>query len=130
MPQLTPNQAFILAKQFHDLAVVIGNYRFENWDGLSSDERRALEDLQFDVLNDSSKFNGMSISLELDDLQGTLDDLGEVTDNMQQAIKNLKNIGKVIKIATAAVTLGAAIVSMNPSAIGSALSGAANALKD
>jgi hypothetical protein len=130
MPELTSDQAFILAQQFHDLSVVIGNYRFDNWDGLSPDERKTLEDLQFDVLNDSSKFNGMSISLELEDLQGTLDDLGKATDSMQQAIKNLKNIGKVINIATAAVTLGAAIVSMNPSAIGSALSGAAKAVND
>jgi hypothetical protein len=94
-----------------------------------SDERQQLENFEFDVLNDSSKLNAMSISIELDDLQGTLDEIGAATTSMKQAIQKLKNIGKAINIATAAVTLGAAIISMNPAAIASAVSGAVSATK-
>jgi len=128
MPQLTSDQAFALAQQFHDLAVAIGNFRFANFDDLSSAQRKRLEDLQFDVLNDSTKFNAISIDLSLNELQSTLADINASTDRMKDAITNLKNIGKVINIATAAVTLGAAIVSMNPGAIASAVSGTVKAL--
>lgn len=128
MPKLTSDQAFILAQEFHDLAFAIGNFRFANFDDLSSDERKLLEDLQFDVMNDSTKFNAISIDLALNDLQSTLDDINGATDRMKDAINHLKDVGKVINIATAAVTLGAAIVSMNPGAIASAVSGTVKAL--
>jgi hypothetical protein len=130
MAQLNADQAFELAKGFHDLSVAIGNFRFSQGDALTDDQQKQLEDLQFDVLNDSTKFNGMSISLELDDLQGTLDQIKDATDKMQNAIQHLKDVGKIINIATAGVTLGAAVVSMNPGAVFSAIGGAITAVNE
>jgi hypothetical protein len=129
MPKLTSDQAFVLALAFHDLAVEIGNYRFRVHQDLTPAQRRRLEDLQFDVLNTSTQFNALSISLALDDLQETLDDISAATEKMNKAIKRLKDVQKVIAIATAAVTLGSAIISMNPGAIFAALGGVATAVK-
>jgi hypothetical protein len=128
MPTLTSDQVFKLAQAFHDLAIVIGNYRFDNWDDLTPAERKQLEDLQFDVLNDSTKFNALSISIELDNLQSTLDRIDNTTARMKESIQHIKDVGRIINIATAAVTLGAAIVSGNPQAIAQAVAGAAKAV--
>jgi hypothetical protein len=128
MPKLTSDQAFALALAFHDLANEIGNYRFRVHEELTPAERKRLQDLQFDVLNASTQFNALSLSLGLDELQETLDDIGAATAKMQKAIKKIKNVQQIIKIATAAVTLGGAIVSMNPGAIASAIGGVATAV--
>ena len=128
MPKLTSAQAFALAQGFHDLSVEIGNFRFKQGDELSSAQRKRLEDLQFDVLNVSTQFNALSLSMELDELQDTLDNVGMATVRMKGAIKKIGSVQRVIKISTAAVTLGAAVVSMNPGAIVGALTGVANAL--
>lgn len=121
------DQAFVLAKSFHNLSVEIGNFRF-NSDNLTAEQQRQLEDLQFDLLNDSSRLNALSISIALDDLEGTLDRIIAATEDMSHAVQKLKNVGKVIDIGTAAITLGAAIVSMNPSAIVSAVKTAAESV--
>ena len=128
MPKLTSDQAFVLAQAFHDISVEIGNFRFRVHQDVTPARRRQLEDLQFDVLNASTQFNALSISLALDDLQDTLDDISAATEKMNKAIKRLKDVQKVIAIATAAVTLGGAIISMNPGAIAAALGGVATAV--
>jgi|SRR6476660_5238783 flagellar motility protein MotE (MotC chaperone) len=129
MPKLTSDQAFDLAQSFHDLSVEIGNFRFRVHQDLTPAKRRQLEDLQFDVLNISTQFNALSISLALDNLQEALDDISAATEKMKKAIKRLKDVQKVVAIATAAVTLGSAIISMNPGAIASALGGVVTAVK-
>src|SRR5467141_389236 len=106
MPMLNSDQAFRLAQLFHDLAAALGDYRFNNWDELTPAQRKQLEDFQFDVLNDSTKFNALSISIEVEDLQPTLERIDDATKRMKQAIENIKEVGRIIDIATAAVTLG------------------------
>jgi len=128
MAKLTSEQALALAQSFHDLSVEVGNFRFRQGDDLSSSERRRLEDLQFDLLNNSTQFNAISLAMELDTLQETVDRVGAATVRMKKAIKRLETVQRVVKIATAAVTLGAAVVSMNPGAIIGALSGVADVL--
>ena len=128
MPRLSSDQALALAQGFHDLSVEIGNFRFRQGDELSSTERRRLEDLQFDLLNNSTQFNAISLGMELDELQETVARVGMATIRMKKAIKKLETVQRVVKVATAAVTLGAAVVSMNPGAIVGALTGVADVL--
>lgn len=129
MPKLSSEQAFAMARAFHDLAVEIGNYRFDHFDDLKPTQRKQLEDLEFDVLNDSTKFNALSISGTLDELQTTLDHIDAATTQMTRAVQTIQEVGHIIKIATAAVTLGAAIVSLNPGAIAAAVAGAVTAVQ-
>ena len=127
MSTLTSEQAFELSRQFHDLLVALGNFRFDHWNALPSGKRKELEDLQFWVLDYSSKFNALSIRIQIDDLQPTLDAVRKATDAMAHSIEQIKHIEKAIRIGTAAVTLGAAVLSMNPEAIGTAIAGALKA---
>lgn len=130
MATLTAGQAFQLALGFHNLAQEIASYRFEDWDNLTSTQRRNLERLENQVRNFSSDFNALSIKLVLDDLSGTLKNIDEATAEMTKAVKRIKKIDKILKIAAAGVTLGAAILAGNPSAIASAIGGAVTSAKD
>jgi len=121
MPILNSDQAFELARQFHDLSVALGNFRFDNWDAIAPARRKELEDLQFWVLDYSSKLNALSIKIALDDLKPTLEKIKSATTAMEQAIERIKEVEQIIRIGTAAVTLGAAILTMNPEAIATAV---------
>jgi hypothetical protein len=125
---LTSDQSFALAQAFHNLAVLLGDYRFDNWDDLSPGERKQLEDLEFDILNDSTRFDAIAISGTLDNLDKVIDDIRATTERMGRAIETIEAVGDVFKMAAAAITLGAAIVSGNPEGIVSALGNAKKAL--
>lgn len=127
METLTADQAYQLATWYNSLARAIGDYRFDNWNKLSEEERTKLENKEYSVRNASTDFVELALRLTLTDLAGTLKRIKQATDQMKSAIKHLQNVGKAIKIATAAVTLGGAIVSMNPSAIAEAIGGAISA---
>jgi hypothetical protein len=113
MAKLSADQAFELANEFHNLAVSVGNYRFDNWDDLTPTQRKRLEDLQWTLMNYSSDFIAQGISLTVDNLQGALNKLVNATSEANDAIKKIKVVNKVVAIATAATILGASIMSGN-----------------
>jgi hypothetical protein len=114
---LTSADAFKLSKGFHDLSVAIGEYRFANWDALSDDNRRTLEDEEWSLLNASSDMITKAVGLTLDASDPTGQNVQGATVAAQKAVKTLKEVGKVISVAVAAVGLAAAIVSKDPGAI-------------
>jgi hypothetical protein len=113
MPNLSSDQAYQLASQFHDLSVAVGNYRFAHWDQLSAAERRRLEDLQWTLMNYSSDFTAQAISMVVDDLQGTLSKIRGATAQANKVINDIEIVSKVLVIAASAAVLGAAIMSGN-----------------
>ena len=114
---LTSADAFKLSKTFHDLSVSIGEYRFANWDTLSEDNRRTLEDEEWSLLNASSDMVTKAVGLTLDETDPTGQKIQAATTAAAKAVKTLKEVGKVISVAAAAVGLAAAIVSKDPGAI-------------
>jgi hypothetical protein len=114
---LTSADAFNLSKSFHDLSVSIGEYRFANWNTLSDDNRRTLEDEEWSLLNASSDMVTKAVGLTLDETDPTGQKVQAATTAAAKAVKTLKEVGKVIHVATAAVALAAAIVSKDPGAI-------------
>lgn len=113
-------QARDLARQFHDLATAVGDYRFEHWDDLTKGERDRLKDVQLTLLNNSTHFITELVGVILDDAQGDLDTLSKVTAKAERVLKNIADVKKGIEIAAELVKLGAAIASENPAAITSA----------
>ncbi len=121
MKRLTAVQARGLAEEFYKLSVKLGSYRFANWDNTTVKERRAIESMEWSLLNASSDFTSMAINLALDDVEPILERIRRVTRKMKNSVKKLERIAKVIGIGEAAVRLSGAIVSGSPSAIVSAL---------
>ncbi len=121
MPRLTAGEARGLAEMFYKLSVKLGSYRFANWDNITARQRRDIESIEWSLLNASSDFTSMAITLALDDAGPVLDQVGRVTRKMKNSVKKLERVGKIIGIGEAAVRLSGAIATGSPSAIASAL---------
>ena len=114
---LKASEAFDLSKEFRDLAVSLGNYRFSKWKDLTPTQRRDLEDEEWSLLNSSSDMTTKAIGLALDESEINVKDIKKSVSTAKRAIKKLKKASKVINLATAAVGLAAAVVSKDPGAI-------------
>ena len=126
--KLTADQARDLAKSYFDLAKSLGEYRFDNFDNLSTVKRKKIEEFERSLLNSSTTFTAMSITVSLDDLTPVLERIGDVTKKMQATISHLQKVDRVIKIAGSAVQLAGAILSGNPEAIFKAAEDSADTL--
>jgi len=62
--KLAAQELFELSKSFHDLAAVIGDYRYAHWDSLTPAQRAELESKQWTLFNTSSDLNGKSVVLK------------------------------------------------------------------
>jgi len=120
MAILTAQQARDLANLFFDLAQKMGNYRFDNWDKLSEDDRASLESRMWTLINYSSDFTAEAVSLTVDELDPILKQIESATKKMTKAIKTLGTVRKVLTVAAAAIKLGAAIMAGNVGQIAAA----------
>lgn len=116
--RLRSDEAYELSKAFRELAVSLGDYRYERWDELTPAQRKALEDEEWSLLNHSSDLVTKAVGLTLDEADASLAKLQNSTRKARSAVKTLKTVKQVIEMATAAVGLAAAIVSKDVGAIG------------
>jgi hypothetical protein len=114
---LNAEDAFELSKQFRDLAINLGNYRFANWNTLTPTQRRDVEDEEWSLLNSSSDMTTKAVGLALDESALNVQNITSSVGKAKRAIKKLEKVSAVIKVATAAVGLAAAIVAKDPGAI-------------
>ena len=114
---LSAEDAFELSKQFRDLGVNLGNYRFANWSTLSPMQRRDLEDEEWSLLNASSDMTTKAVGLALEESEINVQNIKSSVGKAKRAIKKLAKVSEVINVATAAVGLAAAIVAKDPGAI-------------
>ncbi len=117
MPKLTADQVFQLAQSYHKFARELGDYRFAEWDKLTAAERQTLETKERLIRNFSSSFNGLSLKMELDALQGTLDKISKASAGMQKALKKLATINKVLNVAALIISLGTSVLTGNVNGI-------------
>ena len=115
--KLTSKEALELSKAFHSLSVSLSNYRFENWDTLTKNQRQTIEDSEWSLLNGASDMTTLAVGLVLDESKESFEGLKRSTNKAKKAIKTLETVSKVIKVATTAVVLAAAVMSKDPGAI-------------
>lgn len=114
---LTSDEAFELSKQFRELAIGLGDYRFTNWKELTATQRRDLEDEEWSLLNAASDMTTKAVGLQLEESDIQFQAVKSSVGKAKKAIKKLEKVGKVINVATAAVGLAGAIVAKDPGAI-------------
>lgn len=114
---LSAEDAFELSKQFRDLAISLGNYRFANWSNLTPTQRRDVEDEEWSLLNSSSDMTTKAVGLALEESEVNVKSITSSVGKAKRAIKKLEKVSEVIKVATASVGLAAAIVAKDPRAI-------------
>ncbi|AKD56108.1 hypothetical protein [Spirosoma radiotolerans] len=115
--ELTADQARILARSYFDLAQKLGEYRFDKFDALTPAKRKKIEEFERALLDSSTAFTAMAMSISLADLEPVLTRIGEVTTTMKDNINELQKVDRVLKIAGSAVQLAGAILTGNPEAI-------------
>ncbi len=121
MPKLAAADARAIARDYHDIALSIGAYRFTNWERLGVARRTELERLQWTLLAFSSEMTTRAITLAVDDLDATLDELRSAVKSLKSAVKRAADARSLLRAAARAVTLGAAIVAGNAVAIAAAV---------
>jgi hypothetical protein len=120
--KITANDAFALSESFRHLSVVIGDYRFSNWNDLSPNQRKTLEDNEWTLLTNSSDMITAAVGIIIDDAQYSVSRLIKATKDAETVVKNINAAQNVLEVAAGAIVLGGAVISENPAAIGSALS--------
>jgi hypothetical protein len=114
---LSAEDAFELSKQFRDLSINLGNYRFANWNMLTPTQRRDVEDEEWSLLNASSDMTTKAVGLALEESEINIQNIKSSVGKAKRAIKKLEKVSEVLQVATAAVGLAAAIVAKDPGAI-------------
>ncbi len=117
MPTLAAADARAIARDYHDIALSLGAYRFANWERLSPARRAELERLQWTLLTFSSDMSTRAIALQVDDLDESLTALKRAVKSLKRAVKHAADARSAISAAARAVTLGAAIVTGNAVAL-------------
>lgn len=120
MATLTSQQANELANYFLAMAEAVGDYRYQNFDSLSTQENKEIKDSLVFIRKCANELFTLSATLVLDDAQMSLSTIGEVTNQMKGTYKKVQDVQKAINMAASIVTLGKAILLKNPQQIGDA----------
>lgn len=121
MAQLTAEQVNALANDFLAVAQAIGDYRYQHFYTLTSEQQQKMRDLHWTLLNYADDLYTQSAVLVMNNVQASLEKIDAVTGEIKKSYQKLKNIQKAIDVATAAATLGAALMSKSPQAVAQAL---------
>jgi hypothetical protein len=128
MSKITAAQALQLAKDYNESADAIGDFRLENWDKLSAEDRLVLGNTGRTLLDHSQDLVTYAVGKILDNTQASLDDIRKATADANQTIKTINDIKKVISIGAALVSLAVAIYTENPSGIAGAVKSVVSAV--
>jgi hypothetical protein len=128
--KITAEDARTLANFFRQLAVVMGDYRFENWTELSAAERREIEDAEWTLLTLSSDMTTRAVGIELDEAELSVSNVQKATADALRFIKKVKRAKQMLCIAGEALALAGAISSGQALAIGKAAAKLGAAVRD
>ncbi|MGO1080245.1 hypothetical protein [Inquilinus sp. CA228] len=115
--RLSSQDAFLLARKFHEAAADIGKRRFDDWDTLTPGQKRELEDAQWSLLNASSDMVTKAVGLVLDETQIAFAKLTGIVTEAKEVLATIEDIRKAIDVAAALVGLAAAVISRDVGAI-------------
>lgn len=98
-----------LSKTFHEMSIILGNYRLANWHDLTRGQRANLESKQWTLFNTASDLNAMSVVKRIKLLEAELEVLKQTTEAMKRSAEKINNIKHAIEIAGKAVAFAGAI---------------------
>lgn len=106
---LNPEELFELSKSFHELSVIVGNYKYAHWKDLSAKQRSDLEDLQWTLFNTASDLNARSLFIKVKLTEQDISVLKAASSSMQTATEKIQNIKHIINISAKAIAFGGAL---------------------
>jgi virulence-associated protein VapD len=126
--QLSAQDLFDISKAFHDISTTLGEFRYSNWNALTSSQRTDLEAKQWTLFNTSSDLNAKSVVLKVKLLDTELQTLKSCIADMKAAKQKIADIKHAIAIATKAVAFGGTIYLAASTGDVAAMIGAATSL--
>jgi len=117
MPHPSYEQAKELARWYAGLALSVSMYRFNNWNALSEEERRDLEQKHWSLESYSQDFLREAAQLVFADVAEDLGKIGSITQSITKDLAKLKAVKHVLDIIGATMTLAGAIISKDTGTI-------------
>ena len=130
MSPITPLDALALAKLFKEAALAVGQYQLDHWETLSKNQRRALTDTEYAILDHSQHLITTAVGVQLDETQTALADIQRATGLATRAIQALQDFQQVLAVAAGLVALGAAVATGNPGSIATVVNTVLAMVKD
>src|SRR5678809_84494 len=106
MAKISTEDARDLARLYYDLAVSLGEFRFNHWDEMNQSQRTELESLEWTLLTQSSDMTTRAISIATEDMQPALKEVSGATRNLTRAVRRISDVKKAINIASKAIDMG------------------------
>lgn len=106
---LNAGEIFELSKAFHALSTILGVYRYDHWDELTSKQRADLEGHQWTLFNTASDLNARSALIKVKLIQEDIDVLKATASAMQATAQKIQDIKHAIRIATKAIAFSGAV---------------------
>ena len=123
MENLNSEQVKKLADDFMKMANALGNYRYENFDTLTSEENLELKALHSKTLSRTTELYTKAAVLVLEDVEASLTKIGNITEQTLQLYTNLNSTQGILDRATSILTLATSIISLDVKGIGTSLQG-------
>ena len=123
MQNLTARQVRELADNLLRMTNALGNYRYENFDRLSQEENKKIEELHRKQLEHTTELYTQSAVLVMDEVVTSVQQIEVITKETVKLYEKLNTVQKVIDRATSILTLANAIIALNPKNIASSIEG-------
>ena len=121
MQNLTARQVRELADNLLRMTNALGNYRYENFDRLSEEENKKIEELHRKQLEHTTELYTQSAVLVMDEVVTSIQQIEVITKETVKLYEKLNTVQKVIDRATSILTLATAIIALNPKNIASSI---------
>lgn len=131
MPKFSDTQLTAIAQQFHDLSIVLGQFRLNQIHAgaqLNDPGIVQLLGLQWSLMTTSSSFYAQASQVTLADADKASAQIGAATKAANDAVKTIQIINKVLSIGSAAGLLAAAVMTGDMTQIGSVAKGVFDAI--
>lgn len=128
MPEKT--DGFEIAAQLSDAAEAVMQRLLADYDRLSKDEARELEDLFWDLQGNAARVRTIAVGTLLAEAETSMKELAAETKKARKAIKDLGRVRDAIVVATALFDLAGAIATRNTSGLKQAFNGLKTVLKE
>ena len=132
MLKFSDQQLTSIAQQFHDLSVVVGQFRLNRihaGNPLNAPGIVQLLAVQWSLMSASSTFYVQAAQVTLADADRAAAQISDATKAANAAIKTIQLIDKVVSIGSAAGVLAAAVMTGDMNQIGAAAKGVFDAVK-
>lgn len=123
MENLTSEQAKRLADDFLKMANALGNYRYENFETLTTQENSRLKELHSETLSHTTELYTQAAVLVMDDVEDSIEKIESITADTNLLYKKLIKVQIVIDRATEVLTLASSIISLDVMGISSSIKG-------